>query len=251
MRTGSDTNATVAMLRRATLHRTSGPNGWLEDFLRDETGSRIVKLDLRWNMNVHYHRAVLDALPVDARTALDVGCGDGLLSFDIAARGLQVTGVDIDRASIDRASVDERATAATRFLVGDFLTIPLRAGAFDVVASVSTLHHMDAQAGIRRMRELVSPGGVIAIVGFATSSGNGDRVRAIAGGVMKRWMQWRGHYWEHNAPTVWPPPLSTNEMADLVERELPGATFRRVLSNRYTATWTKPGGPAGSSLPGQ
>jgi hypothetical protein len=43
-----------------------------------------------WNWNIHYQRVVLDALPSDAATALDVGSGDGLLAFDLAARGLDV-----------------------------------------------------------------------------------------------------------------------------------------------------------------
>lgn len=200
----------------------------------------MTRTDPRWNVNVRYHRVVLDAIPVHARTALDVGCGDGLLSFDMAARGLTVTGVDLHTASIERASADDRANDATRFVVGDLFTFPLEPGSFDVVASIATLHHVDAQAGIRRMRELVCPGGVIVIVGFATSSGIGDRVRAIAGWLVKRSMQLRGRYWEHNAPTVWPPPSSSREMAALVERELPGAAFRNVMSNRYTAIWTQP-----------
>ena len=131
--------------------------------------------DPRWNLNVHYHRVALDAIPKGARTALDVGCGDGLLTFDIADRGLLVTGLD-------------------------------------------------------------------AIVGFARPSGFGDRARAIAGMALKRSAQLRGRYWEHQAPVAWPPPLASSEMADLVDRELPGARFRNVLSNRYTAIWTRPFG---------
>ncbi|MEZ0075689.1 hypothetical protein [Planotetraspora sp. GP83] len=35
--------------------------------------------DEYWNHNVRYHRVVLDAVPYGCDTALDVGCGDGLL----------------------------------------------------------------------------------------------------------------------------------------------------------------------------
>jgi len=38
----------------------------------------------RWNLNTHYHRVVLDDIPAGALTALDVGSGNGLLSFDLA-----------------------------------------------------------------------------------------------------------------------------------------------------------------------
>lgn len=197
---------------------------------------------MRWNLNIHYHRAVLDAIPPQARTALDVGCGDGILAFDIADRGLQVTGLDIDEPSIRRARSDRRASEATHFVSGDLFNYPFDPSSFDVVASIATLHHVDAVAGIRRMRELVRPGGVVVIVGFASASGSGDRARSIAGLVLKGYRQLRGHYWEHNAPVVWPPPLSSQAMAALVDAELPGATFRNVLSNRYTVIWTRPFG---------
>ncbi len=196
--------------------------------------------DPRWNLNIRYHRAVLDVIPGEARTALDVGCGDGLLTFDLADRGLFVTGLDVDEASVQRASADRRAKDTTHFVVGDLLSCPLVPGSFDVVASVAMLHHLDAGAGLRRMRELVRPGGVLAIVGFAGPSGLGDRGRALAGLALKRSAQVRGRYWEHHAPVAWPPPLSSRRMKALVERELPGARFRNVLSNRYTAVWMKP-----------
>ena len=196
--------------------------------------------DQRWNLNIRYHRVVTDAIPSGARTALDVGCGDGLLTFDIADRGLLVTGLDADAASVRRAASDGRASDTTRFVVGDLFSCSLEAGSFDLVASIAMLHHVDAEAGIRRMGELVRPGGVLAIVGFATPSSFGDRARALAGMALKRSAQLRGRYWEHQAPVAWPPLLSSREMADLVDRELPGARFRNVLSNRYTAIWTKP-----------
>jgi hypothetical protein len=53
-------------------------------------------------------------------------------------------------------------------------------------------------------------------------------------------MELRGRYWEHEAPTCWPPPCSTTQMRDVVERELPGADFKPLLSGRYGVTWRAP-----------
>ncbi|MFC8146738.1 class I SAM-dependent methyltransferase [Streptomyces paradoxus] len=50
--------------------------------------------DPHWNHNVHHHPAVLAAVPDGCRTALDAGCGDGLLTRKPAARSAAVTGVD-------------------------------------------------------------------------------------------------------------------------------------------------------------
>ncbi|MFH9004272.1 class I SAM-dependent methyltransferase [Streptomyces afghaniensis] len=50
--------------------------------------------DPYWNHNVHHHPAVLAAVPDGCGTALDAGCGDGLLARKLAVRAASVTGVD-------------------------------------------------------------------------------------------------------------------------------------------------------------
>jgi SAM-dependent methyltransferase len=191
-------------------------------------------------MNIHYHEWVLDTLPPGASSALDVGAGDGLLAFDLADRGLLVTAIDSDPHSVQRASSDSRADDRVEFVVGDVLTYPFEPASFDVVASIAMLHHVDAVEGIRRMRTLVHPGGVITIVGFAKPSSRGDMVRGAVGALYKKSMELRGRYWEHHAPTCWPPPCSTAEMRDIVVGELPGAVFKPLLSGRYGVTWRAP-----------
>lgn len=194
----------------------------------------------RWNLNIHYHRVVLDAVPVKASNALDVGCGNGLLSFDLASRGLDVIGVDPDAPSIERAQADPDATNRTTFICADVFTHPFEPASFDLVASSAMLHHVDAERGLHRMRELVRPGGVLAIVGFAMPSGPRDLALIAAGFVSKSARQVRGRYWEHDAPIRWPPPLSIDEMRGLVERELPGAQFHRRMAHRYSIVWAAP-----------
>lgn len=194
----------------------------------------------RWNLNIHYHRVVLDAASPNVATALDVGCGEGLLAFDVADRGASVIGIDPDGSSINRAEADPRASSLTQFICGDLFTYPFERQSFDLVASNAMLHHVDAQAGLRRMRELVRPGGVLVVVGFAQRSGLRDRSLEVAGAVTKRAHQLRGNYWEHNAPVQWPPPLTTKQMATLGSAELPGSTFRRRMSNRYAVVWNAP-----------
>lgn len=196
--------------------------------------------DVRWNLNIQYHRTVLDAVPPDAVNALDVGSGNGLLAFDLAARGLDVIGVDPDAPSIERARADPLASNRTRFVCADVFTHPFERASFDVVASSAMFHHVDAEHGLRRMRELLRPGGVLAIVGFARPSGPIDLTLIASGFVYKSARELRGRYWEHDAPTLWPPPLSINEMRTLVERELPGARFRRRMAHRYSLVWQAP-----------
>lgn len=194
----------------------------------------------RWNLNILYHRIVLDSIPDAATTALDVGSGAGLLTFDLAAKGLDVVGIDSDIASVERARADSACSARNTFLLGDVFTQPFEPGSFDLVASGAMLHHVDARAGLRRMAELVRPGGTVAVVGFANPSGPADWAHIAAGFLLTRVRGALGHYWEHHAPIRWPPPLTMTEMRALAESEMPGATFGRAMAHRYTIVWSRP-----------
>ncbi|MEV7804485.1 class I SAM-dependent methyltransferase [Microbispora sp. NPDC088329] len=75
----------------------------------------------RWNHNTHYHHLALQAVAPGAKTALDVGTGDGLLAADLRELVPQVTAIDLDPAVLDRA----RATGAdVDWVVGDVMSTP-------------------------------------------------------------------------------------------------------------------------------
>lgn len=194
----------------------------------------------RWNLNIHYHRVVLDAIPAGATTALDIGSGNGLLSFDLAARGLDVVGIDPDEASIERSRADPGFSDRTTFLHDDVFTHPFESGSFDLVTANAMLHHVDAVDGLRRMAELVRPGGTVVIVGFANPSGPVDRTLIVAGFLLTRTRAAMGRYWEHHAPIRWPPPLTIDQMRTLAASEMPGATFKRRMAHRYSIVWSRP-----------
>ncbi|MFT4284514.1 MAG: class I SAM-dependent methyltransferase [Protaetiibacter sp.] len=201
--------------------------------------------DERWNHNIHYHRVILDAVPASARSALDVGCGDGLLLVELARRVRHPVGIDIDAPSLERARAELEAAGLRAGLVrGDVMTHPFGERTFDVVTSVATLHHLDAREALVRMRELVAPGGLLGIVGLAREDSPSDLARSLAGAVANRPYQrlTRRTLWEHGAPTVWPPPVGYRTLRRLVAELLPGARFRTHLFWRYSVLWHRPVG---------
>lgn len=194
--------------------------------------------DGRWNHNIHYHRVVLDAVPPGARTALDVGAGDGLLARELRTRMPHVTAIDIDPDVVARARTQHPGIT---WVLGDVLDHPLDPELFDVVASVAALHHLpDLAGGLRRLAELTAPGGVLAVVGLARSTGLGDVPYEIAGAVQHRVLTRRRVVWEHSAPTVWPPPHSYAEVRRTAATVLPGVSWRRLAMWRYSLVWTRP-----------
>ncbi|MEU7863363.1 class I SAM-dependent methyltransferase [Nonomuraea sp. NPDC049141] len=195
-----------------------------------------VKDGKRWNHNIHYHPRILRAVPDGAKRALDIGCGEGMLARALRQAVPQVTGIDLDAAGIGQA---REYPDDVDYILGDFLTHPFEPASFDVIASVATLHHMDAATGLARMRDLLRPGGVLAIVGLARSTMPNDLPRDLAGIVVGTVHRAAKGLWQHPSPTVWPPPVTYPQMRALATEILPGSQYRRHLLLRYSIIWRK------------
>jgi ubiquinone/menaquinone biosynthesis C-methylase UbiE len=196
----------------------------------------------RWNHNIHYHPAVLLALPNEGARALDVGCGEGILTRELGVRFGRVFGIDVHEPSIDLA----RRTGGpsnVEYVLGDFLTASLEAASFDAIACVAALHHMGTVAALARMKELLRPGGILAVLGLARSRYPRDLPRDAVAAVATRALRVTGGrtLWVHSAPTIWPPDETFAQTQRAAEAVLAGARFRRLLLWRYLLTWTKPG----------
>jgi SAM-dependent methyltransferase len=84
--------------------------------------------------------------------------GDGLADYD------EIIGIEIDGARQARFEAATAGRRDIRFELGDFLRSTYPAGSFDTVAVSASLHHFrDAAVALRRMREIVRPGGAIIV----------------------------------------------------------------------------------------
>src|SRR5216684_8486320 len=110
----------------------------------------------------------------DVRDALDTGCGTGFLSFELAARGHQVTGVDFAPAML--AEARQKAVtrgASIRFEEADAEQLPFSPGSFDLVISrhlLWTLPH--PEAAIDEWIRVLRTGGRLVIVDGQFDSGS-------------------------------------------------------------------------------
>ena len=98
--------------------------------------------------------------------ALDVGCGTGFLTFELAARGHRVTGVDFAPAMIAEArrKAADRALAV-RLEEADAEQLPFGAASFDLVISrhlLWTLPH--PEAAIDEWIRVLRPGARLVVV---------------------------------------------------------------------------------------
>ncbi len=193
----------------------------------------------RWNHNIHYHRWLLGRLPPGPLRVLDVGCGEGMLAREISGRGYSVAGVDRDGPSIALAMAIPQPRV--QYVLGDVMTHPFGPGSFDAIVSVATLHHLEPAAALARMAELLRPGGALLLVGCARSEKRlPDLVHELAAAAVNRARAPFTTYWEHSAPTIWPPAHTYRQMRAITAAALPGAAFRRRLYWRYSIAWQKP-----------
>jgi SAM-dependent methyltransferase len=139
----------------------------------------------RWNHNINYHATLLRAVPLHAQSALDIGCGEGMFTRELAPVIPTVVGIDSDQLSIDQAR-EQAGVQPIEYLLGDFLEYPFENESFDFIASVATLHHMNAAAALTRMGTLLRPGGALAILGLARSSSLRDLPYEVAGLIAHR-----------------------------------------------------------------
>jgi ubiquinone/menaquinone biosynthesis C-methylase UbiE len=100
-------------------------------------------------------------------SVLDVGCGVGTITTDLAARVMpgRVTAVDSSAGVLDlaRSEAAARRQSNIRFVVSDVHALGFADGTFDVVHAHQVLQHVtDPVGALREMRRVCRPGGIVA-----------------------------------------------------------------------------------------
>ena len=112
--------------------------------------------------------------------ALDLGCGRGLWTADLAARGWEVVGVDFVPQAVDAAR--QAAVPGATFVVGDVTALdPAALGTFTFFLDVGCLQGLgpgERRAEGRSVTALAEPGATLLVLAFGPT-----RLRAAVGGV--------------------------------------------------------------------
>ncbi len=127
---------------------------------------------------------------------LDVGCGDGRLAALALHGGYDVAGVEL---SPHMAAKAMRRLGRERVHVGRLHDAPYEPGSFDLIVTVSYLEHdPDPVGSLRRMRELLRPGGVC----VHKTPNYASRLRGILG------TRWSGYRWPEHVQYYTPQTLA-------------------------------------------
>ncbi|MBM7815702.1 ubiquinone/menaquinone biosynthesis C-methylase UbiE [Brevibacterium paucivorans] len=188
-----------------------------------------------WNHNRHYHNLILEQCRPSMHTALDVGCGEGLLAQALSARGLIVTAID---ACDDVLAIARRREHGIRWVHGDVMIHDFGEQQFDLVTAVATVHHLpEFEVALARLRSLVSPGGTLVILGLARSATTVDFVYDVVGAVQHRFYAKLRDHVEDSAPKKFEFPLTYRQVRTQARSCLPGCSFRRLPLFRYLLVW--------------
>lgn len=112
------------------------------------------RLNQHWSMDEHSRR------PLEGKTALDVGCGAGLLAEPLARLGAQVTAIDAAPELIEIACEHARRQGLTI----DYRAVAVEdlGGQFDLITSLEVIEHVaDPQAFIDALARRLAPGGLM------------------------------------------------------------------------------------------
>jgi 2-polyprenyl-6-hydroxyphenyl methylase/3-demethylubiquinone-9 3-methyltransferase len=134
-----DPNGTSAMLHKLNPVRLR--------YVRD-------RVDQHWALDEH------SRTPLAGKTALDVGCGAGLLAEPLARLGARVTGID---ATPEVIAVARQHAAAigleVDYRAGDVQQLD---GRFDLITCMEVIEHVaDAAAFVRALAVRLAPGGLL------------------------------------------------------------------------------------------
>ena len=116
---------------------------------------------IRAGVDLHWGGDERSFAPLAGRTALDIGCGAGLLAEPLARLGAAVTGID---------AAPENIAAARTHALQSGLAIDYRAGSlpaiqgerFDLVVSLEVIEHVtDPRAFVAGLAAALAPGGLM------------------------------------------------------------------------------------------
>lgn len=92
--------------------------------------------------------------------ALEIGCGTGIFTEMFVQTGTQIVAVDISAELLDKARSRGLPADKVRFLEKRFEDCDVD-GPFDAVIGSSVLHHLDIEAALDKIYQLLKPAGVL------------------------------------------------------------------------------------------
>ena len=157
-------------------------------------------IDLHWGGDIDARR------PLEGKSALDVGCGAGLLAEPLARLGAQVTGIDAAPENVAAAAAHATGSGLDiRYMAGELGALNL--GRFDLVTCMEVIEHVaDKPAFVAALADRLAPDGLLVM--STPNRTNASRLLLVEGAEMLGMIPKGTH---HHSDFVTP-----NELSDLL-----------------------------------
>ena len=129
----------------------------------------LITVLLSYGQDRRWKRRLVDLGGADRGTAaLDLACGTGDITFELASRGADVIGMDITQRMLELAARKSgRQGARARFLAGDMMALPFRDASFDVVTTGYGIRNVPLiEPAIAEVKRVLRPGGLFLSLDF-------------------------------------------------------------------------------------
>lgn len=115
---------------------------------------------VRDQIDRHWQADECSRTPLESKSALDVGCGAGLLTEPLARLGAKVTGIDASAEVIEVARAHaEMMGLEIDYRCGDVLELE---GQFDLITAMEVIEHVaEPAAFVKALARRLAPGGLL------------------------------------------------------------------------------------------
>lgn len=150
--------------------------------------------------------------------------------------------IDIDGRTLSEAE-SRNAVCNIFYLQANFLEAEFPEASYEAIVSIASLHHMDLEAALGKMKQLLRPDGKLIILGLFRDVTLMDYVYSVFSiPINFVYLQWHQVVLEKSvmtAPTC-TARLSLGQIRAVADILIPGFKLRRHLFWRYSLVWQKP-----------
>ncbi len=199
-----------------------------------------------WDHNQYYHTFLLKHLPAHSVNTLDIGTGTGAFARKLARRSDHVLALDLSSEMIEAAKTRSSSYRNIQYQVQDVTLWDFPPHYFDGIASIATLHHLQLEVILPKIKQALKPGGVFVVLDLFEAEGLHDLLAGIIAspigyalkfahdGKFRSEQAIRDAWKAHGQHDTY---LKIAEIRRICAAYLPGAAIKQHLLWRYSLIW--------------